>query len=269
MSPTAAEWLAIARAVATEAIDSDLSFVASGLTYYSLLAVTPALVVGFLLLVELGGEALAEHVVASTASVLSASGQQFIRNSMEQMSARSGVGVVATVLSLWGARRLYHGLDQGVRNIYGVDGHTVDGARDAIRVLALGGLGTTGIVGVAVAASLYAAGGLFRLIAVPFTFVVALVVTYPILNGMAPDLERVESLPGTLFTAVGWTVGAGAVGFAASGQTKNQALYGVLGGLLLLLTWFFAANLLLLLGFTIDAVFSRRAVLKQGSVEER
>ena len=268
MSPTAEELLAIARAVAAEAVDSDLSFVASGLAYYSLMAVTPALVVGFLVIVELGDEALAERVVASTASVLSASGQRFIRESMAQMNARSGVSVVAAGLSLWGARRLYRGLDQGVRKIYGVDGHSVDGARDAVRVVVLGGLGTVGIVGVAVAASLYADGGLLRLLAAPFTFLIALGVTYPILNGMAPDLARVESLPGALFTSVGWTVGAGVVGFAASGQSGVKALYGVLGGLLLLLTWFFAANLLLLLGFTVDAVCSRRAVLAEWSEGE-
>ena len=262
MSPTAEEWLAIGRAVAAEALESDLPFVASGLAYYSLMAVTPALVAGFLLLVELGGQALAERVVANTADVLSADGQRFIRESMEQMRARSGVNLIAALLSVWGARRLYRGLDQGVRKIYGVDGHSVDGARDAARVLVLGGLGTTGIVGVAVAASLYADGGLLRLLAVPFTFVVALAVVYPILNGMAPDLGAVESLPGALFTAVGWTVGAGVVGLIASGQVHQGALYGVLGGLLLLLTWFYAANLLLLLGFAVDAVCSRRAVLE-------
>jgi membrane protein len=268
VSPTAEKWLAIVRAVAAETLESDLPFVASGLAYYSLMAVTPALVAGFLLLGELGGQALAERVVANTADVLSPDGQRFIRESMAQMSARSGVSVIALALSLWGARRLYRGLDQGVRKIYEVDGHSVEGVRDAARVLVLGGLGTTGIVGVAVAASLYADGGLLRLVAVPFTFVIALAVTYPILNGMAPGLGRVESLPGSLFTAVTWTVGAGVVGLTASGQVRQGALYGVLGGLLLLLTWFYAANFLLLLGFVVDAVCSRRAVIRSAGEPE-
>lgn len=262
------EWLAIARAVAAEALESGLAFVASGLAYYSLLAVTPALVAGFLLIAELGGGALAERVVATTADVLSPDGQRFIRESMEQMRACSGVGVVAVGPSLWGARRLHRGLDQGVSTIYGVEGYDVDSLRDAARVLVFGGLGTVGIVGVAVAASLYADGGLLRLLAIPFSFVITLAVAYPILNGMVPASGAVESLPGALFTAVGWTVGAGVVGLMASGQARQGALYGVLGGLLLLLTWFYAANLLLLLGFVVDAVFSRRAVMRSAAEPE-
>lgn len=261
MSPTAEEWLAVARAVAAEAAESDLEFVAAGLAYYSLMAVTPALVFGFLAMLALGGEALARTVVDSTANVLSASGQRFIVDSMRTVSARNGVGVVALLLAVWGSFRLYRGLQQGVEKIYGVDRAGVDSAREAFRVLAFGSLGTFGILGVAVAASLYAAGGVLGLVAVPLTFLVAVVVSYPILNGMAPGLDRTESLPGSLFTAVTWTAGAAVVGFVAAGQSR--ALYGVLGGLLLLLTWFFVANFLLLLGFTIDAVFSRRAVVER------
>lgn len=129
-------------------------------------------------------------------------------------------------------------------------------------MLVLGGLGTAGILGVAVAASLYADGGLLRLLAAPFTFVIALAVAYPILDGITPELGRVESLPGSLFTAATWTVGAGVVGLAASRQIRQGALYGVLGGRLLLLTWFYAAKLLLLLGFVVDAVCSRLAVVR-------
>lgn len=202
----------IARAVADEAIESDLSFVASGLAYYSLMAVTPALVVGFLLLVELGGEALAAHVVDRTTSVLSASGQRFIRESMAQMNARSGVSVIRSRSRCGAPDGSTTGWIRASSGSTASAATAVDGARDAARVLALGGLGTTGVVGLAVAASLYADGGVGRLAAAPFTFVVTLVVAYPILNGMAPDLARVESLPGALFTAMGWTVGAGVVG---------------------------------------------------------
>lgn len=263
MSPPTEEPLAVARAVAAEAHDSDLSFVAAGLAYYSLMAVTPALVVGFLLLVEVGGRGLAGGVVGATAGVLSPQGEHFIRDTLGEVSARSGVSVVAVGLSLWGARRLYRGLDQGVRGIYGVDGHSVDDAADLLRVLAFGGLGTVGIVGVAVAASLATDGGPARLLALPVTFVAALVVTYPLLNGVAPGEERTGSLPGALFTSATWTAGAAVVGAFASGP--SQALYGVLGGLLLLLTWFFAANFLLLLGFTVAAVVERRRALENGN----
>jgi len=261
----AEESLAIARAVAIEATESDLEFVAAGLAYYSLMAVTPALVLGFLLLVEIGGQSLARAVVSSTDTVLSPAGQRFIHDTIRQVSARSGVGVVAAVLAVTGAYRLYTGLEEGVWKIYGVDDDGIDGAREALRVLGFGALGTFGILGVGVAASLSAAGGAARLASIPLTFLVASVVSYPILNGMTPSLDRHESLPGALFTAVTWTAGAVGVGLLAGGPSR--ALYGVLGGLLLLLTWFFAANLMLLLGFTIDAVCSRRALFEAANSE--
>lgn len=245
------------RAVYERVRDADLPFVAAGLAYYSLSAVVPALVFGVLLLLQVGGPELAGRVVDVSSDVLSNDGQQFIRDTIQDVTARNRIGLIAAGLAAWGALQLYRGLDRGVAAITGQAETTIRSLHTALRVLLFGGLGTLGLIGVAVAASLYTAGGVGRLVAAPLSFVVAVAVTFPMLHGMADGVGLREALPGTLFTATTWTLGAAAVGLVASGQSR--ALYGVLGGLLLLLSWFYVANLLLLVGFAVNAVLAHGA----------
>ncbi|MFQ3293598.1 MAG: membrane protein [Halobacteriales archaeon] len=71
------------------------------------------------------------------------------------------------------------------------------------------------------------------------------------------DLWAREALPGTVTVAIGWTLLGGAFSWYAT-TAGNFALYGVLGGVLLLLTWLYFGAMLVILGAVLNAVIAGR-----------
>ena len=66
-----------------------------------------------------------------------------------------------------------------------------------------------------------------------------------------------EALPGAVFAGGGWTILGTAFGVYAS-VAGSYELYGVLGGVLLLLVWFYFAGLVLLVGAALNVVIADR-----------
>ena len=78
------------------------------------------------------------------------------------------------------------------------------------------------------------------------------------------------AIPGAVFAGSGWTLLGTAFGVYTTHAGSFQ-LYGVLGGVLLLLVWFYFAGLVLLLGAALNVVVadgSRDRQLQQGSLRE-
>jgi len=73
----------------------------------------------------------------------------------------------------------------------------------------------------------------------------------------AEDVTVREAVPGAVFAGLGWTLLGTVFGVYAS-QAGSFQLYGVLGGVLLLLVWFYFAGLVLLLGVTLNALLAGR-----------
>ncbi len=87
----------------------------------------------------------------------------------------------------------------------------------------------------------------------------------------ADDVTVREALPGAVFAGVSWTV-LGTVFGVYAAQAGGAQLYGVLGGVLLLLVWFYFAGLVLLLGAALNAVLAGRfedRQLQQGALREK
>jgi len=67
-----------------------------------------------------------------------------------------------------------------------------------------------------------------------------------------------EVLPGAVFAALGWTVLEAAFHLYAT-YVSGASVYGLLGGVLLALSWLYLGALLLLLGAAVNAVRSGHA----------
>jgi membrane protein len=72
------------------------------------------------------------------------------------------------------------------------------------------------------------------------------------------DVSVREVIPGTIFAAVGWTALEGVFQFYVAVASKSET-YGIIGAILLLLTWLYFSGLVVLLGAVINAVLAGRS----------
>jgi hypothetical protein len=156
---------------------------------------------------------------------------------------------------LWSGLKVFRGVDTAFSQIYGTTavGSFLDTLRDAL--VALVGLGVA-LVGFGVVGSLGAVFGVTIALS-GLALVPILVVGFLPLYYLFPDTEMTvrEALPGTVFAAGGWTILATGFGVYASLAGGFQ-LYGVLGAVLLLVTWFYFAGQFLLVGAVLNAVLA-------------
>jgi YihY family inner membrane protein len=232
-----------------------VSFLSASIAYYMFISVLPLLLLGLAVATFLGGDAFADEVVVAVGEALTPQAANLLGNALRNASGRGGATVVSLVVMVWGSLKVFRGVDTAFSRIY--DTHEVGGFLDSLvdAGAALGGIGLA-LVGFAVVGSLGAVFG----ITVAFgglMLIPILVVAFFPLYYLFPDtpLTAREVLPGTLFAAVGWTVLATVFSLYASVAGSFQ-LYGVIGGVLLLVTWFYFAGQLLLLGAVLNAVLS-------------
>ncbi|MBX0286905.1 YihY/virulence factor BrkB family protein [Halomicroarcula sp. F28] len=232
-----------------------VSFLSASIAYYMFVSLLPLLLLGLAVATFVGGDAFADRVVRVLSVTLTPQAANLVGNALTNASGRGGATAVSLAVMLWGALKVFRGVDTAFSRIY--DTHEVGGFLDSIvdAAAALGGIGLA-LVGFAVVGSLGAVFGvdvaLSGLVLIPI-----LVVAFLPLYYLFPDTETTVRgvLPGTVFAAVGWTVLATVFSLYASVAGSFQ-LYGVIGGVLLLVTWFYFAGQLLLLGAVLNAVLT-------------
>ena len=232
-----------------------VSFLSASIAYYMFVSLLPLLLLGLAVATFLGGDAFADQVVAAVGTALTPQAATLLSGALRNASGRGGATVVSLAVMVWGSLKVFRGVDTAFSRIY--DTHEAEGFLGSLvdAAAALGGIALA-LVGFAVVGSLGAVFGVTiafgGLVLVPI-----LVVAFLPLYYLFPDtpLTVREVLPGTLFAAVGWTVLATVFSLYAS-VAGNFQLYGVIGGVLLLVTWFYFAGQLLLLGAVLNAVLS-------------
>ena len=249
----------VGRAVAREVKERDVTFLAASLAYYAFVSLIPLLVVAVVVAAAVGGDALRRQVVELARRYLVQSASAEIERIVADTTGGGGVGLVGAGVALWGALKLFRGLDTAFSRVYGTDaGGLLGQVRDG--VVALGAVGV-GVVGVS---ALTAAIGLLPIPFLQWLSPVFLLATltaafFPLFYIM-PDvpMEPREALPGAVVAAVGWTALGSAFGVYASVTATGSPLYGLLGALLLLVTWFYFGGLVLLVGAVFNAVLAGR-----------
>lgn len=197
--------------------------------------------------------------VGSAAGVSTSNLQRLVRTVTNTTTGRAQAAGIAFVVLLWSAGRMLHAANETFEAVYGTRRHGswLGTLRDVLIVfvtvaLALGGLA---VVGVALSFVVRDAGvvvyfapvALFVLLSVGFTPM------YYVFPGV--DVTLREALPGALFAAGAWTLSS--IGFLLyASVSKSVHLYGVVGGVMLLLTWLYVGGLVLLVGVVINAVLA-------------
>jgi len=251
--------VSLARRTVSATRDAEVSFLAAAVAYFGFVSVVPLLLLALAVGTAVGGEALARDVVEQAGALLTESGQEVAFQALSTGSGRSGATVVGVVVLAWSGLRLFRGLDKAFAYVYDVEtpGSLLHELRDATVVLLAVGAGVAAVVGVSTVEAV-AEGPIADLVA-PLSLVGVLIATFLPLYYVLPDVELTvrEALPGTALVAVGWTLLGGLYTWYAT-TAANFAIYGVLGGVLLLLTWLYIGAMLVIAGAILNAVVAGR-----------
>lgn len=227
---------------------------AAAIAYYTLVSLVPLLVLAVVVAVLVGGDALRAWVLAYVGANLPVA-EGYVGAALADRTAQGGLGVVSLLVTLWGGLKVFRGFDVAFSRIYGSDtGGLVDQVRDAITVLVSLG---SGVIGAAALVTAVAVLDLpFAGLASPFLLLVALTAGFLPFYYVLPDADVSirEAVPGAVFAAVGYTLLAGVFGIYAA---LAGGMAGVLGTVLLLVTYFYFAGTVLLVGAVLNAVLAR------------
>ncbi|WP_240451985.1 YihY/virulence factor BrkB family protein [Halostella salina] len=243
------------RSVVAVVRERQVTFLAAGIAYYAFVSLVPLLLLALVVASVLGGDALADAVVATADQLLTPTGADLIRDALTADAGRGGATLVGVGGLLWGGLKVFRGLDSAFSQVFGTtdEGTLVTELRDGAVVLFAVGAGGAAVAGVAAAVAVL--GGPFAGELASLAGFLTLVVVFLPLYYVFPNvpLSLRDALPGAVLAATGWTVlGTGFRVYAASADA--YAAYGVLGGVLLLVTWLYVGAILLMLGAVVNAV---------------
>ena len=240
--------------------EKKVPFMAGSVAFTAFLSLLPLLVLIYITIAIVGQGALADQVVALTRSFLPAQAQELLAQSLQNRTSPSGESVISVIVLLWGALRLFVSLDTAFVEIYAAQPNEslVEKLKDSLVAFSV-------LVGALVA--VVAAGAAFAYlewipfvgVLAPMVLVVGLTVAFLPIYYFFPDVETTvrSALPGTIFAAVGWTV-LEALFQVYLSVASTATSSGVLGGVIILLTWLYFGSLILLVGAVVNAVLSGR-----------
>ncbi|MFQ3284775.1 MAG: membrane protein [Natronomonas sp.] len=262
----------VARGVAAGVRSDRVTFIAAGLAYYAFISLIPLLLLALVVTSLLGNTEVVEALVAEVSRSLGEGAGGALADALTGAAGRGGATVFGLTAFLWSGLKLFRGLDIAFSEVYGDPGPesmleqlrnaavtlSAVGVSVAATVVAGAAIAGLGLGGAVVGGRAVGAVGTAGLIA---GLTIAFLPLYYVLPGI--DLPISEALPGAVFAAVGWT--ALQTGFRVYATVAGSyEAYGVIGGVLLLVTFLYFGGLVLLLGAVLNAVLAGRADKRTG-----
>lgn len=257
MSDRPSPWETV-RLLVAAASSEDLGFLAAAIAYYAFVSTIPLVILAMAVASIVGGEALASALAEAIAGVLTPQTEPLLQSAFENTAGRGGATIVGLVILGWSGLRLFRGLHTAFAQIYGTATSTTffDELRNAAVTLGAIAVSVGLLVGVLVIVGRASVGG--RLLAPLVTALLLPVVFYP-LYYLLPDvgLAVPEAVPGAILAGLGWSV-LGWLFAVYAAVAAPASVYGIIGTVLLALTWFYGGAILLILGAMLNAVRAGR-----------
>ena len=250
---------ATVRAVVALAMDRNLTYLAAGLAFYAFVSLIPLILLAVAVASFVGGEALAGRVTGMLSQQLSSAGQDGVTGALTKTAGRGAASVVGFLGLAWSALKLFRGLDYAFDELYPgeIESSLAEQLRNGFVVIAGIALAIGLVVAVSVALS-------FLPLEIPLINVFAsLLLTavlglafLPIYYVLPPvDVSIREVLPGAAVAAGGWVLLQ--IGFRLYAANASRfGAYGMIGAVLLFVTWLYFASIVVLLGGAVNAVLS-------------
>ncbi|WP_224449671.1 YihY/virulence factor BrkB family protein [Haloprofundus salilacus] len=234
----------------------NVAFMAGSIAYNAFVSLLPLLLLLVLSVSVVGSGALERRVIELAATYLAPGVGDTLREVLREANDNTGFSLVGIVVLLWGTLKIFRGLDTAFAEIYETAqaDDFVDRIRDGVVVFAAL---LVAVVAMVTAGSAFAA--LTQRLAIgvlnPLFLVVSLSIAFFPLYYIFPNVDVTfgEVLPGLLTAATGWATLQALFQLYVAASAKTDA-YGILGGIVLLVTWLYFGGLLLLLGAVVNAV---------------
>ncbi|MFF7767349.1 YihY/virulence factor BrkB family protein [Streptomyces massasporeus] len=272
-----ARWWPALRHTPVSLWNDDISDYAAALTYYSILAVLPALpatVLAFALISPETAEEFAAHVTAYAPAQSGPELHAVLARALGATGTAWSLMAVGTASALWSAISYLAVFRRALHHMHRVEDRRSPWRRAhriVLTALALLGLLLIGSLTLLLSGPLTQAVGRPFGVDAPVAWIwgslrwplllclVALLVVVVFHTGPVPARRRAYSLPGGVLAAVLWlTVSAGFSLYASTLGAYNR-LYGSLAGAVVFLVWLWLSNLALLTGAQFAAELAREA----------
>lgn len=238
--------------------DRELPFMAAALAHYTLASLVPLLLLALSLAALFGSQEAIEAFVRNRLSdVLSGPGQRLVVNALTSIQGAVAGGLVSIVFALWSGSKIFRGLDVAFSELYETTDSPslLEQLRDAVVVIGLLALTVAAMVATGVALSVLDPAIPYpRLVGAVVLFaalLAGLLPVYYVLTPVHPSLGDV--LPGAALAAAGFVVLQVGFFYYARHASRYKTL-GVLGAVLLFITWLYFGGIVVLLGGAVNYV---------------
>ncbi|WP_320783747.1 YihY/virulence factor BrkB family protein [Streptomyces sp. CRN 30] len=276
-------WMAVLKGTVKEFQDDELTDRAAALTYYSVLALFPALLV-LVSMLGIAGESATDEVMNNLQQLTPGSARDIIMDAVEQLQGNAGIGsvmaVVGLVLAVWSASGYVAAFIRSSNAVY-----DIPEGRPIWKILPVR-LGVTLLLMVlAVVSALIVVftGGIAREAGAALGIgdtaltvwsiakwpVLVLLITFmiAILYWAAPN-AKVRGFrwisPGSFLALLIWLVASGGFAFYVANFASYNKTYGTMAGVIVFLVWLWISNLAILLGLQFDAEIARQRAIAGG-----
>jgi membrane protein len=275
-------WAALKRTV-REFKDDNLTDWAAALTYYSVLAIFPALIV-LVSILGLVGESATQPLIDNLGTVAPGPAQEIFTNAIENLQGDQGAAgvlfIVGLLGALWSASGYVGAFMRASNAIYDIEEGRPVWKTLPVRVsLTLVLLVLLAITTLAVVLTGGLAARVGDLIGVGDTavtawniakwpvIIVVVMAMFAVLYYVAPNVRKPGLrlvTPGGVVAVLGWIVVSAGFGVYVANFGSYDKTYGSLGGVIVFLVWLWLSNVALLFGAEFDAELERSRQLQAG-----
>ena len=276
-------WWPVLKRTVAEFREDNLTDWAAALTYYSVLAIFPALIV-LVSILGLVGESATQPLIDNLGTVAPGPAKDIFTSALKNLQGDQGAAgvlfVVGLVGALWSASGYVAAFMRASNAIYDIDEGRPVWKTLPVRVsLTLVLLTLLAISTIAVVLTGGIAEKFGDLVGLGSTAVtvwniakwpVLLVVVsfmFALLYWAAPNVKHPGFrwiTPGGLLAVVAWLIASGAFGLFVSNFGSYNKTYGALGGVVVFLVWLWISNIVILLGAEFNAELERQRAIEGG-----